>query len=1027
MKSLIKFFPVAVGVLALASCSNDDFFGSSSEDGKLELVATVAAPAGSDDGLIMRSVISPAENVADYSTSWEDKDAFRVYDAQLQKYDAFSFKAESGKITIDTNPAKVTEYAKAIFPGESVSYAGWSADNDAVTATVQIGKDITYKPAVKVGDKTAYVSNIPMWGDATMEDGHLAVKLNPLTAYADITVYGGAAAAQYIRVISTNSTNADTDDDVAWGSEANIKGNKNDAGIQQAPLTGYFDAMLVDGGQMAANLTAPLADKYGCYIKVDLTGVTADESHVIIPIVAQKYDVLIIQSSTNGTTWTERAKYTSTTVANNIVIRKGLQIGKPIKTQDAKVSKFSDINARLTTFNGASYTGVKVINIDLADGVAANAIKTSAGENNQTIKIPAFGEEKIINLNFDIDDTGYNLTIDNDNSAATVLNLKTIKGNMPVTIQQGSNDLTITGEINSTGTGENKRLIVGETGKLILGLDDFGPFKTDMNLYLSANVSDLTIAAGEGSTIAAIDASADDNASTINVASGTVTAIGGTTAANTLVNVGGGTVTTLKNKAAAITVSGGEVGTITASGASTITVTGGTVGTATTKDAAVDIKGGTVTKVTNGAATVTVAAGATVGEITTASATALNAINANVSKVTMTAAGKLTITDATVAELNVNVNGATINLAGDTKLAQITNLKTNKTNGAAINVSSTGEAAILAVSADDRFAFNASTPSTWNGKKAPIGESGNIYTAAQLAGVTTGKAYKLMATSYNVSGATWTPVNISKDFDGNEKTISGLNAPLFGTISGGTVKKLELTSPNIASNKADQGALAQIVNGTVTIEEITVTDATIGATTGAATSKNIGGLIGRANGTLTFNKNQLTGATVKGYANVGGYIGNLEGGTVTFKAGKDDATYQSDITFVKTFTATALSTDMNEGTFGNFIGSITGENANVTIGGADDNGEDIAKFFDVTTTKGVNNIDKANWTKNTKTVGDATKHYVGMKNAISLRQVNYEIGYSPVSALGTVILYGKITDPLEVPIAVTINHINQYE
>jgi len=1018
MKSLIKFFPVAVGVLALASCSNDDFLGSSNEDGKLELVATVAAPAGSDDGLSTRSVITPAENVADYQSNWQPGDVFRVYDAALQKYDAFSYK--SGKVTIDTDPAKVTEYAKAIFPGESVSYAGWSAKNDAVTATVLINPTITYEPAVKVGEKTAYVSNLPMWGDATMEDDHLAVNLNPLTAYTDITVYGGATAAKYIRVISTNSTNATSDAAVAWGYESNIVGNPS-AGIQQTPLTGYFDAMLVDGGQMVANLTAPLADKYGCYIKVDLTGVTADESHIILPIVAQKYDVLIIQYSTDGTTWTELKKYTSTTVANNIVIRKDLEIGTAIETQDAKVSAFADINARLTTFNNGSYTGVKVINIDLADGVAADAIKTSDGK--QTITIPDFAEEKIINLNFDIDDTGYNLTIDNDNSAATVLNLKTIKGNMPVTIQQGSNNFTITGEINSTGTGENKRLIVGETGNLILGLDDFGPFKTDMNLYLTANVYDLTIAAGEGNTIAAIDASAASNASTINVASGTVTAIGGTTAAATLVNIGGGTVTTLKNTAAAINVTAGNVGTISASGNSAITISGGTVGTATTKAATVTINGGTVTKVTNGNAAVTIGTDAAVSEVTTAT-TSTVAINSALTKLTMTGAGTLNITDATVDEVNVNVTGATINLAGTTKLAQITSLKTNKPSGIAAAVVSTNEAAILAVSADDRFTFNASTASTWNGKKAPIGDSGNIYTTAQLASVTTGKAYKLMATSYDVSGATWTPVNISKNFAGNSKTILGLTTPLFGTISGGTVNKLTLISPSISSDKADQGALAQIATGTVTIEEITVTGATIGAGTGTADSKNIGGLIGRANGTLTFNKNKLTGATIQGYANVGGYIGNLEGGTVTIKSGASNTTYQSSIFFVKTFIASAL-TDMNEGTFGNFIGSITGANANVTIGGSGTNGADIAKFFEVSS-YGVNASGvSANWTKNTNE--DATKTYVGMKNAISLRQVNYEIGYSPVSALGTVILYGNITDELGNPIAVTIDHINQYE
>ena len=1006
MKSLIKFFPVAVGVLALASCSNDDFFGSSSEDGKLELVATVAAPAGSDDGLITRSVITPAENVADYSTSWQTDDVFRVYDAQLQKYDAFSFKAESGKITIDTESPKVTEYAKAIFPGESVSYAGWSADNDAVTATVEIGNLINYKPAVKVGDKTAYVSNLPMWGDATMNEDHLAVNLNPLTAYADITVYGGAAVANYIRVISTNSDNADADAGKGWGHEDEITGNQNDDHIQKAPLTGYFDAMLVDGGQMAANLTAPLADKYGCYIKVNLTGNTADESHVIIPIVAQKYDKLIIQYY-DGVEWQELKAYDNLTVPNNVVIRKDLVIGTAIKTQDAKVSKFSEINDRLTTFNKEDgehnkvYAGVKVINIDLADGVAADAIKTSAGDANQIITIPDYGEEKIINLNFDIDDTGYNLTIKNQNTKATVLNLQTIKGSSAVTINQGTitaenEAFVITGEINSTGSGESKRLTIDNTGKLTLGLGSFGPFKSDMNLYLTKSVNKLYIDAAEGNTIPAIDASADDNASVINIKSGTVTAIGGTKAATTHVTVDGGTVTTLKTKAA-------------------ITVNKGTVGTAETEDAVVDIQGGTVTKVTNKNQNVIIGANATVGEVTTAAAGGKTVtVNSALTKLTMTGASTLTITDATVGELNVNVLGATINLDGTTKLAQITSLKTNKTEGDAIVVSSTGEAAILAVSADARFSFT----STWNGKKAAIGSDNKIYTAAQLASVTTGKAYTLLT---NVTAfSKWTPVNISKDFDGNNKTLTGLNAPLFGTISGGTVKKLNLATVNINTDAANQGALAQTVSGTTTINEITVTGTIGKATDGKATTKNIGGLIGTANGTVTLDKNKVV-ATVQGYANVGGFIGNVAGGSVTFKANEAEA---SNVTFKQTFEA-ATTIDMNEGTFGNFIGSITGEGANVTIGGADKLGANFAAFFGANdAVKAALDASKISFAKNK--VGDPAKTYQGMKTAIVDRTLTYEIGYSPVQAVGTVILYGTITDELGNDIKVKINHINQY-
>ena len=1008
MKSLIKFFPVAVGVLALASCSNDDFFGSSSEDGKLELVATVAAPAGSDDGLITRSAITPAENVADYSTSWQSSDKFRVYDAALQKYDAFSYKAESKKITIDTESPKVTEYAKAIFPSESVSYAGWSADNDAVTATVYIDPAITYEPAVKVGEKTAYVSNLPMWGDATMKEGHLAVNLNPLTAYTDITV--NALETTKVRVISANKTSLDAEKNTILAFQGNDINDENLS--EEAPLTGYFDALLktdYTDSYLVADYDAPLGgNNYGYVITADLAKNSADEAHVFIPIVPQTYKFLIVQYYNTATTkWVTKKEYKDQAVANNVVLRKGLEIGTAIKTQGAKISKFSEINDRLTTFNNGSYTDVKVINIDLADGVAADAIKTSADK--KEITIPNYNAEKIINLNFDIDDTGYALTIMNNNTKATVLNLKTIKGSSAVTINQGnitnSGDefigeaFVITGEINSTGSGESKRLNIAGTGNLKLGLDDFGPFKTDMNLYLDETIGTsaaLIIAAAEGNTIPAIDAKLAGNTSKINVESGTVTAIGGTTAAATPVTVDGGTVTTLKTTAA-------------------ITVKKGTVGTASTEDAAVDIKGGTVNKVTNKNGKVTVAAGATVGEITTASTATDNAINANVNKVTMTGAGKLTITDATVGELNVNATGATINLNGTKKLAQITSLKTNKTTETSATVSSTGEAAILAVSADARFLFT----STWDGKKAAIGSDNKIYTAAQLASVTTGKAYTLL-TNVTAFNKDWTPVNISKDFDGNTKILTGLKAPLFGTISGGTVKKLNLATVNINTEAANQGALAQTVSGTTTINEITV-NGTIGKETGKATTKNIGGLIGTANGEVTLDKNYVN-ATVQGYANVGGFIGNVAGGSVTFKA--NGATV-SNVTFKQTFhVAAAVAVDMNEGTFGNFIGSITGEGANVTIGSAATGEKTIGNFVTdaVSTGKALDTEYKISFAKNK--VGNPAKTYQGMKNAIVEQPLTYEIGYSPVKAVGTIKLYGTVAD--EMGNNITIDHINQY-
>lgn len=1026
MKSLIKFFPVAVGALALASCSNDDFLGSNNEDGKLELVATVVAPAGSDDGLSTRSVITPAENVADYQSNWQSGDVFRVYDAALQKYDAFSYK--SGKVTIDTESPKVDEYAKAIFPGESVSYAGWSAKNDAVTATVLINPTITYEPAVKVGEKTAYVSNLPMWGDATMKEDHLATELNPLTAYADITVNG--AYTSEIRVISANTTSLDNSGNTITAFEGSIAAGNLSI---KAPLTGYFDALLktnYEDSYLVADYTAPLKDKYGYIINVNMGTNAADEAHVIIPIIPQTYEYLIIQYYDATTSkWVTKKEYKNQAVANNVVLRKDLSIGDAIVKQDAKVSTFADINTRLTKLYDDYNTGIKVYNLDLASGVAADAIKTSADK--QTITIPDFGEEKIINLNFDIDDTDYNLTIENQNTAATVLNLKTIKGNSAVTIKQGNlsgtNAFVITGEINSTGSGEYKRLIVEENGNLTFGLGDFGPFKSNMNLYLKGNVNALTIAAAEGNTIAAIDASAAANNSNIDVVSGTVTAIGGTTAAAIPVTVeDGATVGSVKTTA--------DVQVKTGATATSITTTTGNV----------TVEGdATATSITTTTGAVTVNKGATVKDITTGAATSLT-IYESVETIT-TASTYVTATattdDMTIGTLTFKDNAAaTLTLTSNSKkLLKVTNLATVKVNStAAVNVTPNGKVAIVNYSkgsGSTGCTFQTSTlvNKAAEDKTTEINSKGEIYTAAQLAGVTTGKNYKLMA-SIDANNKEWTPLNLNGNFDGNGKTISNVKVSvsggLFGTISGGEVKNLTISIIDVAKKQTgDMGALAAAATGTVAVTGVTITGATIGKTTPSdVNNKNInyGGLFGTTNGTITLTDNKIS-ATINGYANMGGYIGNVKGGSVNIltSADTDTDTKQSAITFALPVAPNAA----NAGTIGNFIGTISGNGASVSIGGtADGKGRSAATFFDFTSPNGVNatNAGASGTLKYFVHKNSANKTFKGMTGTIADQTLSYEIGRCTATSLGTIFLYNRIEDELGNEYQITIDDINKY-
>ena len=226
----------------------------------------------------------------------------------------------------------------------------------------------------------------------------------------------------------------------------------------------------------------------------------------------------------------------------------------------------------------------------------------------------------------------------------------------------------------------------------------------------------------------------------------------------------------------------------------------------------------------------------------------------------------------------------------------------------------------------------------------------------------------------------------------------------------------DLNLGTVAKNTTSGFGLFKTAGAGASIKNLTFNGITIKTHNDGGCS-NIGGLIGTANGTVTLDKNQVT-ATVQGYANVGGFIGNVAGGSVTFKANGAEV---SAVTFKQTFHATA-PVDMNEGTFGNFIGSITGEGANVTIGGktaAD--GTSIGAFVnDAVTDAGVN----ISFAKNK--VGDPAKTYKGMKTPIVDRILTYEIGYSPVQAVGTVLLYGTIEDELGNPIAITINHINQY-
>ena len=307
-------------------------------------------------------------------------------------------------------------------------------------------------------------------------------------------------------------------------------------------------------------------------------------------------------------------------------------------------------------------------------------------------------------------------------------------------------------------------------------------------------------------------------------------------------------------------------------------------------------------------------------------------------------------------------------------------------------------------------------------KTTEIGTAKVIYTAAQLAGMGAG-SYKL-DTDVTISGATiWTPLNLSGDFKlVQAHTITGLNAPLFNKVTGSSTigdKKLTIAGFTYTGDTDENnlGVIAKEVDGaTVTIKNVELTG-TSNTLTGDATSENVGAVIGKAkvSSKLTIDNVQFAALTLTGHANVGGFIGNVAGGTVEIKK----ASSASAITLAApagTYTATG---DVLAGTFGNIIGSVT-ENATITIGVTDNT---LATFL---TGQVTNTNYNTTYKYNTNVDAEGGKFSGMYGTSLYTKQLmSYEIGYSPASAIA-VTMYGITKDALDNPVTITEEDINQF-
>ena len=844
MKKFIKFFPVALGLVALASCSNDDFFSSKNAD---DLSDKYVLAVTEEDEVVTRAF----KDFNQANTTYQNNEVMRVYDSNMAKYDEFKYNT-SGYFTIGAAAATITEknaegnldYAYALFgtDGEKISYAGWNGNN---LALIKISDEQNYAEAVSSidGETVVYKENLPQWGTVTSLVSEKTVgaksfntSLRYLTGRVKVVFENGAnngTPVQKVRVSSykfkAGKTVADVNTAMAAIKQKDVCdfATVNAANVDQLagtkPISGWFEAVLDraktnDGIRQvsgADNIDAiNVAD--GLTITENVAGGAIDDytNVFFFPIVPDTYDLLVFEYSDDGGTNWKFIDY----LANVTVAR-----GQKIET-DNKDDWKSGID--LTVSNDLIVDRDYIQNCEAVSKIMSdNTIKEAP---------------VIINLNPTTDE--HVKTINTDVESQYTIYIPQLKNNMTVNFKK----TTIL----------NKKLVIkdvaGANNANYTVKFNFSDFETAFNdIEISTTAKELKLE-GDYSDLAA---------NVIKVLAGNVTVVSdeGNTSIVTLTNEGTGT----------IAVDGDDTNTL----------------------AITTLNAGTATKV------------AVDGDATKTTITDLN---------TNTCAD-VEVSGGTVTNVNLATAAATITVNGD---GVVTNIKGEQLLNAdlAVTVNSADNGIISAfvnnaptIAKPGVYKYNLATKFTslTNKNDAAQPASNEIYTAAQLNSIAGWANNAKLMTTVEIESGNWTSPNLAKDFDGNNKAIIKLNAPLFGEIAAAvtSIKNLSISQANITAAAANCGVLAKVSK----------------ATNLAVTASTVAGQISSQ------------------YNFVGGLIGVVDAtdGAVSVKFGTDAAAANAAATVTSTVTLNNTKSygvsdvlDVTAGTWGEFVGSVVNAGTN---------------------------------------------------------------------------------------------------
>ena len=211
MKKFLKFLPIALGVISLASCADDLFTSNAASDDSNALYFAA------DNGESTRAGFSgdATDSYGNLKFRWTKGDQIRVYDQNLALYDIYQYNGPSFSETDNKDANKfnntidkmLDSYEIGIFPADQVE-AVYLDKSDRDIKHIEMTLPVEYAYEEATGDKEGYRADIPMYGNIDNVANAIDNQMNMLTAWTNIFLRDVPADVKYIAVVSktTNLT-----------------------------------------------------------------------------------------------------------------------------------------------------------------------------------------------------------------------------------------------------------------------------------------------------------------------------------------------------------------------------------------------------------------------------------------------------------------------------------------------------------------------------------------------------------------------------------------------------------------------------------------------------------------------------------------------------------------------------------------------------------------------------------------------------------------------------------------------------